>query len=226
MGHFHSLEPGEIVSRAVRRVKRYEFEDEWKNQTISDSEIRQMLNRGVETTTAFIDQIFEFLVGSLLLSPDVPKIEIEPTEWEVHIAGKGSAPPELRVREGVHFGAIEAVKSIVGILRILLNTVGVTTITRIPQEIERLVNIMPRFSDTERLVYEAVYTHCASLAIVNYDIKRLSEPGATGYLGGYTETIIRDLAGQLDGVKVTETLYELEKRKVLSLRRHRWYISP
>ncbi|OXY93150.1 hypothetical protein BEK98_23270 [Streptomyces diastatochromogenes] len=75
------------------------------------------------------------------------------------------------------------------------------------------------------MVYEAVYKRFKQISIVNYDVKRLSDPGAVGHLGAYSSEIVQDLQGQLSEAGIYEALRTLHSRKILREEQQRWRIA-
>ncbi|MFI9213898.1 hypothetical protein ACIGW7_37910 [Streptomyces sp. NPDC053253] len=226
------LEPGDVVSRSVRLVKKYQFEDDWQGVTLSQDDVINILFQEMRELhledKLDIDsrlQISEALLGALQAAIDIPKIVVEPTEWEQHDAGQRGS--ELRIRKGVHFGAIEAIMSIARLTSITVATLAhyPWALVRIPAEIKRLTDIVPTMSSADILVYEVVYKHYTAFSVVNYDGRQLSSPGAVGHLGPYSEEIATELRGDLTAVEVSETLHGLENRRVLKKEQGHWRIA-
>ncbi|MFF7237211.1 hypothetical protein [Streptomyces collinus] len=210
-------------------VKRYEFEDEWQERVISALEVEQELNK--ELSVAGSSEILpkgsreslrQALFAALESSTSIERILIKPTEWERYEERRAGS--FLRIHKGMHFGARHAVLSMVRIVSII-HAASFFAWARIPVEIRRLADIMPRFSKIECLVYETVYRHYVALNVVNYDVPVLSEPGAVGNIGAFTRDIVDDLRGEAEEIEIVETLHDLKYRGILSQRQSRWLIA-
>jgi hypothetical protein len=217
-------------------VKKYQFMDTWQSQVAAFGElwekslgaVSETLRRGPRED---VIALYQFAAETLEQSTRIPKILIEPTEWDKHYDEAFDRMASLRVKEGVYFGLVDTAQAALQLILaiVFLNPADWKSILDLLAGSLTLARIVDHFavlSGNPKTVFEAIYQKCSTLDVVNYpELKNpVSKDGAYGFRGPTTQELEAMLSPELPADEIRDSLIELQKKRIIVERDGRWYI--
>lgn len=217
-------------------VKKYQFMDTWQGHV---AEFGDLWEKSVGVASDALREgrrkdviaLYQFAAATLEQSTRIPKILVEPTEWDKHFDEAFDHLASLRVKEGVYFGLVDTAQAALQLILaiVFLNPADWKSILDLLAggvTLSRVVDHFAILSGNPKIVFEAIYRKCSTLDVVNYpELKNpVSKDGAYGFRGPTTDELEAMLAPALPAVEIRDSLIELQKKRIIVERDGRWYI--